>query len=144
MTYDLCYEQDAIFQCTECGRSFRRDRCRTRKGSIECPRCLPSGICGTLRYTHRRESDARALLSKIDGSAEPWRLMSGERFMLDWLSKEESSALGECEGADLAHLEQMGLVEIIPAEGKHRHYSSVRLTNDGRAALSKIDGGGNG
>lgn len=51
MSDGRCYEKDAIFQCHECGRSFRRDQCRTRKGSLECPRCLPSGICGTLRYT---------------------------------------------------------------------------------------------
>lgn len=77
---------------------------------------------------------ARDRLKAID--AEPPRLTSGERFMLEWLSKEESSALGECEGGDLAHLEQMSLAVIVPIEGKHRHYSRVSLTDAGRAALS--------
>ena len=52
-TYDP-YEPSAMFQCSECGGKFRRDRCKTRKGMLECPRCLPTGICGTLRYVEGR------------------------------------------------------------------------------------------
>jgi hypothetical protein len=51
------YDQDALFRCDECRETFRRDRCRTRKGSLECPTCLPKTICGTLRFTGRRERD---------------------------------------------------------------------------------------
>ncbi|QXV73549.1 hypothetical protein [Rhizobium phage RHph_X2_30] len=67
-------------------------------------------------------------------------LTSGERSLLEWLSKEESSSLGECDGGDLTHLVQLGLAEIGQSPpGMHRHYSRVRLTEAGRAALSPIE-----
>jgi hypothetical protein len=84
---------------------------------------------------------ARDRLKSLDTETDAPRLTSGERFLLEWLAKEDSSALGECEGADLAHLEQMALVVIQPVEGKHRHYSRVSVTEPGLAALAASEGG---
>lgn len=63
-------------------------------------------------------------------------LTSHELFLLDWLNKEDSSHFGECEGQQLTVLVNMGLAEIgQPPEGRHPHYSPVRLTAAGRAML---------
>lgn len=69
------------------------------------------------------------------GVSEP--LTSQERFLLEWLGKEESSALGECSGCDLDVLINRGFAVIAPApEGQHRHFCRVSLTDAGRATLS--------
>lgn len=49
-----------------------------------------------------------------------WCLNSQERFLLEWLAKEDSSALGECQGKDLDSLVARNLAQI--------HGSRVRIT----------------
>lgn len=81
--------------------------------------------------------DAISALSSLPqaGVSEP--LTSQERFLLEWLGKEESSALGECSGCDLDVLINRGFAVIAPApEGQHRHFGRVSLTDAGRATLS--------
>lgn len=65
------------------------------------------------------------------------QLTSQEKFLLEWLSKAESSAFGECEGQPLTVLVNLGLATIGPTpDGKHPHYRQVSLTDAGRAALN--------
>lgn len=64
-------------------------------------------------------------------------LTSQEKFLLEWLGKEDSSALGECEGQSLTVLTNLGLASIGATPlGRHPHYSRVALTEAGRALLS--------
>lgn len=64
-------------------------------------------------------------------------LTSQEQFLLEWLGKEDSSALGECEGQSLTVLVNLGLAEIGPPRaGLHPHYRRVSLTDAGRAIAS--------
>lgn len=44
------YAPDALFRCDEGHGTFRRDQCRSRRGQLECPRCLIRAVVGTLRY----------------------------------------------------------------------------------------------
>ncbi len=65
------------------------------------------------------------------------KLTQAERFLLEWLGKEESSAYGECHGADLNELFRRGLAIVTPAMvGRDPHYRRVSLTEAGRLALS--------
>jgi hypothetical protein len=60
-----------------------------------------------------------------------------ERFLLEWLSKEDTSALGECKGSALSQLIEHGYARIInPTAGD---YARVMLTDVGRAALTEGD-----
>jgi hypothetical protein len=58
-----------------------------------------------------------------------------ERFLLEWLSKEDWSAYGECEGKDLDALIARGLAELAhtPPSGR----TGVRLTEAGWEALKQ-------
>lgn len=65
-------------------------------------------------------------------------LTSQEKFLLEWLGKEDASALGECEGQSLNVLVNLGLAAIGPTpEGCHPHYRAVSLTDAGHALLAK-------
>jgi hypothetical protein len=65
-------------------------------------------------------------------------LTSRELFLLEWLSKEDASPLGECEGAILTTLVDLGLASIGPTPtGKHRHYAPVTVTEAGWSALAE-------
>jgi hypothetical protein len=65
-----------------------------------------------------------------------------EQFLLNWLSKEESSAYGECRGAVLDGLIAKGFAEVAaPPPGRDKDYARVRLTDAGRAALADRDDG---
>lgn len=63
------------------------------------------------------------------------QLTSMERFLLEWLSKDDSSNLyGECEGQALDVLVNLGLAKIGPTPaGRHPHYRRVSLTDAGIA-----------
>lgn len=61
-----------------------------------------------------------------------------ERLLLEWLSKEESSALGECFAKPLWHLLGEGLVEVDPVEGKSWGYARVSLTPEGWAVYKAL------
>lgn len=50
MTTDDPYAASALFRCDEGHGTFRRDQCRSRRGQLECPRCLIGAVVGTLRY----------------------------------------------------------------------------------------------
>lgn len=68
----------------------------------------------------------------ILGKAPPPELAQNERRVLDWLAKEESSALGECKGPDLDRIVALGLASISPAPaGQDADYSRVSLTAAG-------------
>jgi hypothetical protein len=75
----------------------------------------------------------------------PGGLTSQEKFLLEWLSKEDSSAYGECEGQALTVLINCGLAMVTP-EVPRTGYSRVSLTDAGRQALfnPSSDGGGRG
>lgn len=61
-----------------------------------------------------------------------------EKEMIRWLSKEDSSALGECFGTTLWALVGEGLAEVKPIEDAAWPYARVSLTPDGWAALKQI------
>lgn len=64
------------------------------------------------------------------------RLSKAERFLLEWLGKEESSALGECYGSDLNELFRRVLAVVTPPRvGVDDGYRRVSLTPAGRASL---------
>lgn len=44
------YRPDAMFRCRSGHGHFRRDRCATRRGRLECPLCLAGGIVDQLEY----------------------------------------------------------------------------------------------
>lgn len=55
-----------------------------------------------------------------------------EHDLLEWLSKEDDSSLGECNGPLLDALVAKGLAEIIPApDGIDPRYGRVRLSEAG-------------
>ena len=58
-------------------------------------------------------------------------LTKSQAFVLEWLSKEDSSALGECDGAELRALIDLGLAEIGPAVPEAEGYRRVWLTAAG-------------
>ena len=63
----------------------------------------------------------------------PEPLTPTERFLLEWLSKEDWSRLGECRGLPLDKLLQRGLAEVSTAQMKpgYEDYRGVRLTEAG-------------
>jgi len=62
-------------------------------------------------------------------------LTSSQRFLLDWLSREDWSQAGECRGADLDHLVSAGLAEYGAQHPRGDDFRGVRLTDAGWAAL---------
>lgn len=68
----------------------------------------------------------------------PGGLTRRERFVLEWLSKEDFSTIGECEGQTLTVLLNCGLVEIT--QGDRGLWAKVSLTDAGRAAIAKAEG----
>lgn len=61
-----------------------------------------------------------------------------ERQLLEWLSKEELSALGECYCKPLWHLVGEGLVSVTPALGRSWGYARVALTPEGWQVFNKM------
>lgn len=69
---------------------------------------------------------------------------TSERFLLEWLSREDFSQYGECHGQDLDALVSKGLAQIhapgehqvFIANGQSLMYRAVSLTDAGRSALS--------
>lgn len=77
-------------------------------------------------------------------------LTPSERFILDWLSKQDFSQYGECRGRTLDRLIQRGLAQIH-GPGEHQHFivndpaglmgmefRAVSLTDAGRAANAAL------
>jgi len=64
-------------------------------------------------------------------------LTGAERFLLEWLSKEDWSSYGECRGKSFDKLLDAGLVEKRPSNRSHidESYDLCRLTDKGIAAL---------
>lgn len=66
-------------------------------------------------------------------------LTRSQRFVLEWLSKADSSALGECKGADLDELVSRGLAWIAPiADGADRDYARVSITVLGASVAREL------
>lgn len=70
--------------------------------------------------------------------ADPVALSDEEFFVLDWLGRDDSSALGECNGAGLSGLIDKGLAEIGPQPKYHTdpRYRRVWVTEAGRSRLA--------
>ena len=61
-----------------------------------------------------------------------WVPTKAQKFLLEWLSKEDTSQLGECAGKDLDALIEHGLAWVASAPtGVDREYATVRLTIEG-------------
>jgi hypothetical protein len=62
-------------------------------------------------------------------------------FLLKWLSKEDSSSMGECEGKDLSYLVGCGFAKIFwDKRGiKYITYSRVSLTEKGRKKVKEYE-----
>jgi hypothetical protein len=72
-------------------------------------------------------------------------LKEGHRYLLEWLSKEDFSQYGECKGAALDRLIELGLAQVHKPDigqsgfivrGHALDYCAVSLTDAGRAALT--------
>lgn len=61
-------------------------------------------------------------------------MTKSQRFILEWLNKEDWSSYGECQGTDLDALLAAGFVRLAhtPPTG----YTGVAVTDDGRKALA--------
>lgn len=67
-------------------------------------------------------------------------LTKDERFLLEWLGREDVSAYGECYGPSLDHLAALGIVLIEPyGPGLADHYGRVTLTDLGRTTLKDMN-----
>jgi hypothetical protein len=66
----------------------------------------------------------------------PGGLTSQERFLLEWLSKSESSAYGECYGSELNVLVNTGLAAY--SKTPPSDYDEVFLTDVGRSHLTAL------
>ena len=62
-------------------------------------------------------------------------LTKAQRFLLEWLSREDWSAYGECYGRELDELLRAGLAEMAQHGAAISGRTGVRLTDAGRAAL---------
>lgn len=60
---------------------------------------------------------------------------ANERFLLEWLSKEDTSAYGECKGPSLNNLIAFGLAEVTTVDARGQDYNGVSLTERGHEAL---------
>lgn len=60
-------------------------------------------------------------------------LTSREKFLLEWLSKEDSSAYGECHGQELNVLLNTGLA--VSSETPPSDYARISLTENGSKYL---------
>lgn len=70
----------------------------------------------------------------------PGGLTSQEKFLLDWLSKEDFSSYGECEGSSLNVLINCGLAQVgRDAAGRGGSYAPVSLTEAGWALLRQLN-----
>lgn len=63
---------------------------------------------------------------------------ASETNLLEWLSKEDSSSLGECYGTNLWPLVGEGLAEIKATNDRPWHYARVSLTDKGWLKLKEI------
>jgi hypothetical protein len=66
-------------------------------------------------------------------------LTADQRFLLDWLSREDWSAAGECRGQTLDNLIAHGLAEYGPEDRRGADYRGVRLTEAGWGMLRGED-----
>lgn len=57
--------------------------------------------------------------------------------LLEWLSKEETSAYGECRGNVLNVLLDAGFAKLGPPDSRGHDYRRVRLTDAGRKRLTE-------
>lgn len=75
---------------------------------------------------------------ELDIAAKP--LTAIEKGVLEWLAKEETSALGECHGQALDRLVALGLATITPpaSPDQDQFYSRVALTEAGHVAARAI------
>jgi hypothetical protein len=65
-------------------------------------------------------------------------LTQPQAFLLEWLSKEDESTLGECQGADLDELVLRGFATIRPGPPRFEEYGKVALTDAGFAAAEAL------
>lgn len=64
------------------------------------------------------------------------KLGKNEWFLLEWLSKEDSSAYGECNGPALDKLVDEGIAELGPVPARGADYRRVWLTDYGWEVLT--------
>lgn len=74
-----------------------------------------------------------------EAGGEAQALSGPQRFLLEWLGKEDVSQYGECRGADFDALERLGLVELLGTRDDPRlDYLGCRLTDAGRTRLAAL------
>lgn len=66
------------------------------------------------------------------GDAAERVLTQSQRFMLDWLLKEDWSSYGECRGSDLDRLLALGFAELAVGPLPVTDYTTVRATEGAR------------
>lgn len=68
------------------------------------------------------------------------QLTSDERFLLEWLGKEDDNLYGECHGAALDALVSFGLADVRPSNRSiiDHGWDLVSLSDQGRELLSEL------
>ncbi|QSY98549.1 hypothetical protein J2J97_32100 (plasmid) [Rhizobium bangladeshense] len=71
-------------------------------------------------------------------SGQDDELTQSERYVLEWLNKEDFSRYGECKGKDLDRLVSLGLAVVHEDELEgDRNWATVSVTDAGRSALEQ-------
>jgi hypothetical protein len=63
---------------------------------------------------------------------------NSEHHILEWLSKEDHSAYGECKGRDLDKLMELGLARICIRDQRGRDFDRVQLTERGYEEAARL------
>jgi hypothetical protein len=63
---------------------------------------------------------------------------SQQHHLLEWLSKEDHSAYGECKGRDLDYLIEQGLARISITDQRGRDFDRVSLTDKGYEEAKRV------
>lgn len=61
-----------------------------------------------------------------------------QHHLIDWLSREDSSAIGECQGKDLDWLVEQGLATCTEGDTRGREHDRVSLTDEGYAEARRL------
>lgn len=65
-------------------------------------------------------------------------LTSSQHHLLDWLSKEDHSAYGECKGKDYDRLDALGCVYVVHRDQRGDDFNRVGLTDKGHELRKEL------
>lgn len=80
-------------------------------------------------------TDTTTIIAQLSGS---------EKFIIQWLAKEDRNSLGECESLEQRVLVNMGLAKIEEVEGVHRGFWNIYCTPLGYEVAKALAANGGG